>query len=59
LLTTDSQTRKIAERITRLPDDIVETASLEDKFKIAFYLDKKEIIETPERIYVEALLKKK
>lgn len=53
------QTRKIAGRFTLPPDYLVKTVLLNDKFEIKYYASKKEIIENPERPFIEELLKNK
>lgn len=55
----DWKTTKVAGRFTILPDDLVKTSLENNELEIPFYFDEKELVENPDRGFVEKLLKQK
>jgi uncharacterized protein YycO len=55
----DWKTNKVAGRYTISPDYLVKTALENNDLEIPFYFDEMELIENPNKDYVEELLKKK
>lgn len=55
----DWETRKTAGRFTISPDDLVKTSLENNELEIPFYFDQKELVENPDRGFVEKLLKQK